>query len=213
MSRARWILGAIAAVAVFTAGPDAAGADRRRNGAAPASAAAAPSTAEVAPSQGFEAFRLVVERNIFNPNRVGRTRSADEKAVHVDEIALVGTVRNDRGNVAIFDSPDAKYRKAVREGGTLAEFKVQQVTADGVELRRGDTPLALKVAQQLRRVEGADWEVTMNKAAQADPKAMAPGAASTINAARGTETASGDVPADASEVLKRLMKKREKQLK
>jgi hypothetical protein len=69
------------------------------------------------------------------------------------------------------------------------------------------------VAQQLRRPEGAEWTVTLNKAAQADPKAMDPNAANTINATRTGDPGGAEIPADASEVLKRLMKKREKQLK
>jgi hypothetical protein len=168
----------------------------------------------VAPSQGFDKFQLVVERNIFNPNRLGRTRlDSQEKAAHVDEISLVGTVRYDREQLAIFDSPDAQYRKAVREGEMLADFKLVRINADAVDLIRGDKPLALKVAQQLRRPEGAEWTVTLNKAAQADPKAMDPNAANTINATRTGDPGGAEIPADASEVLKRLMKKREKQLK
>lgn len=204
----------VLAAVLIAAGASLTAADRRRNGSAPAAASstAAPKAA-VAPAQGFEAFQIVVERNIFNPSRLGRTRASDEKPVRVDEISLVGTVRYDQENVAVFDSPDAQYRKAVREGESLAGFKVQRVNADGVELLRDEKPLALKVAQQLRRAEGEDWTVTLNKAAQADPKAMAPGAADTINASRTAEAAAGEIPADASDVLKRLMKKREKQLK
>lgn len=205
-----WALGAWAlAVSV----PLAVGAERSRSKSTPATSKGAP-PASVAPNQSFEAFQIVVERNIFNPSRIGRIRAnADEKGVRTDEISLVGTVRSDREKIALFDSPDAQYRKAVREGESLGDFKVRQVGADGVELMREDKPLSLKVAQQLRRVEGADWTVTMNKAAQADPKAMAPGAANTINASRTGEASSAELPADASEVLKRLMKKREKQLK
>jgi hypothetical protein len=189
------------------------GADRRRSGTSPTVATGAPPPA-VAPSQGFDRFQLVVERNIFNPNRLGRTRvDAGDKPARVDEISLVGTVRYDREQLAIFDSPDAQYRKAVREGEMLADFKLVRISQDTVELLRGDKPVALKVAQQLRRAEGAEWAVTMNRAAQADPKAMDPGAANTINASRTGEAAAGEIPADASEVLKRLMKKREKQLK
>lgn len=186
---------------------------RRNNSAAKAavkSAARPAPAASVAPVRSFDAFQLVVERNIFNPNRVGRTRAnPDEKAVRVDEISLVGTVQHDQENLALFDSPDAAYRKAFHEGDTVADFKVLRITAGGVELMRGDKPTALKVAQQLRRVEGGDWTVGTNQAARSDPRALLAGDST---AARPAEAAA-EVPADASEVLKRLMKKREKQLK
>ena len=85
------------------------------------------------------------------------------------------------------------------------------VTAEGVQLMRESKPLSLKVAQQLRRVEGADWTVTLNQAVQLDPRALT---ATAAGSAKPPEAASAEeIPADASEVLKRLMKKREKQLK
>ena len=166
----------------------------------------------VSSAKNFDAFQLVVERNIFNPNRVSRARAnSEEKPPRVDEISLVGTVQHDRENLALFDSPDAAFRKALREGDTLADFKVKRIAADAVELTREDKPVSLKVAQQLRRVEGGEWKVTINQAARADPRALAAngtGAAPAVDPA-----APPEIPADASEILKRLMKKREKQLK
>jgi len=184
-------------------------AERRRNsdkGAPPAAGSA------VAPKQGFETFQLILERNIFNPSRVGRLRiGPEEKPQRVDEISLVGTVRYDNEKLAIFDSPNSAYRKAFREGEMVADFKVESVTAEGVQLMRESKPLSLKVAQQLRRVEGADWTVTLNQAVQLDPRALT---ATAAGSAKPPEAASTEeIPADASEVLKRLMKKREKQLK
>lgn len=171
-------------------------ADRRR-GAAPA-----PS---VANGQGFEAFQLILERNIFNPTRVGRTRVADEeKPARSDEITLVGIVRyGDRG-LAVFHSPEPSFRREVGEGGEIADFKVLRVDAGGVELQRGDQPLKLVVSQQIRRVEGGEWTVSAPRTPPADPRA---------SSGRPAETAPVEIPANASEVLKRLMKQREQQLK
>lgn len=163
------------------------------------------------PSPGsFEAYSLILERNIFNPNRVGRTRATDEKAERVEELSLVGTVQHGSENLALFDGTVAAFRKAVHEGDTLGDFKVQRITPAGVDLQRGEQPFALKVAQQLRRVEGGDWTVATNQAARTDPRALAgPGAS-----VRPVEAviSSSELPVDASEVLKRLMKQREKQL-
>lgn len=181
-------------------------ADKRRNSAAvPPTAAPA-----AAPGNGFDAFQLVVERNIFNPNRVGRTRAtAEEKPARVDEISLVGTMNYDRGLVAFFDSPDAAYKKAVREGESVADFKVERIAADRVELTRGDKPVTLKIAQQLRRVEGADWTVAATPVARTEGRPE--GGSSEVRPA--DPAAVPEIPADASEVLKRLLKKREKQFK
>lgn len=159
----------------------------------------------VSPAQGFAAFQLVVERNIFNPNRVGRTREAsDVKAVRTDEISLVGTMQYEKGLLAFFDSPDSRYAKALREGDTFADFKIQRIMADRVELLRADKPLTLKLSEQLRRPEGGDWSVGP---APNNAFAVVPAAAVAL------PTADSAPSAEASEVLKRLLQKREKQLK
>lgn len=153
----------------------------------------------------FEGFRVITERNIFNPTRIGRSRAApEEKPPRVDEISLVGTMHYDKGVVAFFDSPDAQYRKNLREGESIAGFKVSRISPDGVELLREDKPVSLKVNQQLRRREGADWSVG------ATPVRTAPGSVDDAQAA--AAAAAQEIPADAPEALKRLMEKRKQQL-
>jgi hypothetical protein len=173
---------------------------RRNRDADPARSAvppAATATKAVSPADSFEAFRIIAEKNIFNPNRVGLTRATTEaKPPRVDEIALVGTVEFGGKRVALFESAEVAFRKTVAEGETLGEFTVRRVGNEGVDLVRGDQVLALRVAQRLRRPEGADWSVV------AAPDAPRPEASS-----------APAIPADASDVLKRLMRQREKQLK
>ena len=206
MNRFRQLSLCILLGAVAGSGTAGSAAEGRRSRTAPSAAPAGSGL------KSYESFQLVLERNIFNPNRVGRTRNiAEEKPPRVDEIALVGTVQHDQEVLALFHSPDAAFRKAVHEGDTVADFKVQRITAAGVELLRGDKPLSLKVAQQLRRVEGGEWSVTANQAARSDPRALAAGVP---GAARPADpSAPVEIPADASDILKRLMKNREKQLK
>ena len=181
--------------------------DRRRSAGAATTSAAPEAGALITPASGFEAFQLIVERNIFNPNRIGRTRTApEEKPPRVDEISLVGTMQSDLGVMAFFDSPDPAFKKTLKAGESVADFKVQSIAADGVELIRGDKPLALKVSQQLRRAEGGDWNViSLVPAARVDGSAR-------LESGRPGSAAPPEIPADASEALKRLMEKRQKQL-
>jgi hypothetical protein len=198
---------ALGAALVATA--SAASSDKRRSSSPPAPATAAPTAA--APGNSFEAFQLIVERNIFNPNRVGRTRAApEEKPPRFDEIALVGTMNYDKGLIAFFDSPDSAFRKTVRVGEKVGDFKVQSIGADHVELLQGEKTLTLKVAQQLRRPEGGEWTVRANPVAA--PTVDSRGVALGTTGPSVPEPSSAELPADASEVLKRLMQKREKQL-
>ena len=152
----------------------------------------------------FEAFRLIAERNIFNPNRVGRTLPGAPEAMppREDSITLVGAMNSDTGPRAFFDSPDATYRKALREGDVIVLYTLRHIANREVELVKDDKPLVLKVGQRLRRAEGGDWTVAEGgTASNAAPTTVGPA------------TSAPPVPADASETLRRLMKQRQKQFK
>lgn len=154
----------------------------------------------------FDPFRIVVERNIFNPNRTGRTRSVEEPAQRVEQIALVGTMESESGGRVAFFDGDPSLQKPVRVGDTVAGYTVKEITPAGVELAGGEKTTPLRVNQQLRRVEGGEWRVTgrdfSRDVAQAGPAAAATAPAPTPA-----------VPANASDVLRRLMEQRQKQLK
>jgi hypothetical protein len=158
----------------------------------------------------YDGFRIIVEKNIFNPTRIGRTRErTEEKAPRVDTIALVGTMQSDKGVVAFFDSADSAYRKTLREGQSVGEFKVEKIKPDEVELVRDGKPSTLRVAQQLRRPEGGDWTIADVEPPQPDT----PGTTSTSSGRSAEPAAPPAIPPDASEALRRLMEARQKQLK
>lgn len=165
--------------------------------------AAAPVPATSAGAQ-FEPFRIVVERNIFNPNRTGRTRATEEAAPKVEQIALVGTMESEQGRVAFFDGSEPAFQKVLRVGESVGGFAVKEITPTGVQLSGGEKAVALKVNQQLRRVEGGEWRVSGRDLTRSE-------VAQTGGASSGPATPA--VPANASDVLRRLMEQRQKQLK
>lgn len=155
----------------------------------------------------FDTFRVILDRNIFNPNRSPRSRAtAEEKPPRVDEIALVGTMQYEKGLLAFFDSTDSNFRKNLREGESIAGFEVRRITADRVELARGDQKVVLQVSHQLQRAEGGDWVINTTPPARGDAR----GASSPEDMRAAAAAAATEIPADASDVLKRLMKQREK---
>ena len=154
----------------------------------------------------FDAYRLIGDRNIFNPNRVGRSRSSETPPPRTEVISFVGTMQYEKGLFAFFDSPDTTYRKALNEGGALGKFTVKGITADQVELERDAKPLTLRIGQQLRRPDGGDWSVIGADIVRSEARA----AEAAANPGLGAPLA---IPADASEALRRLMEKRQQQLK
>src|SRR5205085_7839701 len=84
----------------------------------------------------FQAFKILTERNIFDPNRSSDSgpRSEPRKAARVESFALVGTLSYEKGNFAFFDGSGSAYRKALKTGDTIAGYKIAEITAAGVKL-------------------------------------------------------------------------------
>ena len=202
----RVVAPALLAVVLSGAAAIAAGADAKtpaaKGTATPASTAA--KAAPTAANGSFDSFRLIGDRNIFDPNRRARSARSASNEPQVptgDTIAFVGTMDYDQGIFAFFDSSDARYRKVLPEGGKLAEFVVKHVEARRVDLTRDGKVTTLDITQQLHRPpEGGDWTVT--------------GASPIPAVSTATDgAATPAIPADASDILKRLMEQRQKQLK
>ena len=169
----------------------------------PAPAVARPATLK--PAAGFDTFRVISERNIFDPNRTGRSdRSPEAPAPRMDYITLVGTMHYDKGLFAFFDGSAPDYRKSLHEGDKIEQYTVTHIRPDGVDLRRDAHALTLAIGRQLQRPPGGDW-------APAAADAVRPPPATADNAASTGPTPA--LPADASEILKKLMEQRQKQLK
>ncbi len=196
--------GGLLAVLLSGGAAIAAGADAKAPAArATATPGSAPAKSAPTAKGSFEPFRLIGDRNIFDPsrrNRSARSASNEPAPPTGDTIAFVGTMDYDQGVFAFFDSPDPRYRKVLPEGGALAEFVVKHVADRSVDLTRDGQVTTLEITQQLHRPDGGDWTVT-----GASP---APAVSAVPDAA-----AAPAIPADASDILKRLMEQRQKQLK
>jgi hypothetical protein len=142
-------------------------------------------------STGFAAFRSIGDWNIFDPNRVGR-KTTESPSPAGDTISLVGTMQYAKGLFAFFDS----YRKALHVGDAIAGFTLTRINGAGVMLMRDSKPVPLAVGQQLSRPEGGQWRVSTAARVEQAPAASAEPA----------------IPAGASDILKRMMERRQKQL-
>jgi hypothetical protein len=119
-----------------------------------------------APGQlSFDSFRVISDRNIFNPNRTVRgatraptpTRTAARPVARVEAISLVGIMAYEKGYFAFFDGSGGDYAKVLQTGGRIGEYTVTQVTTTNVKLATGTNVVDLKVGMQLRREDEGDW--------------------------------------------------------
>jgi hypothetical protein len=158
----------------------------------------------------FESFRIVGELNIFNPYRTGRTRRGEAAVPQGDIISLVGTLQDRGRSLAFFDGTDNAWRKTLPAGEKVGDFTIKQVLANTVDVERNGKTTTVRVGQQLRRPVGGDWGLVGAETIYAEAQAAR---AAVSAAAKPDPSAPGAIPADASDVVRRMMEQRNKNLK
>jgi hypothetical protein len=162
----------------------------------------------------FSEFRLVTERNIFNPKRYAHstTRPQEPAPRAVDSITLVGTMSYGKGPFAFFDSNSSDYRKVTKVSDTIAGYKVEAIAPAFVKLAEGTNELQLGVGMQLRREEKGTWQLasTESSVATGGTNGLSGAAMAAADPAEmGTNAPSGSADAGENDpVLKKLMERR-----
>ena len=162
-------------------------------------------------SLDYAAFKVIVDRNIFDPNRYPHRPGVQpvvSKPKSVDSLTLVGTMSYEKGTFAFFDGTSSEYKKALKLTDSIAGYKVTNIAANAVKLASGTNELELRVGAQLHREEDGPWLLV----GQSTSYVSAPGSASTGAAAATTTTGFGAASGGAaSDILKKLMQRREKE--
>ena len=184
------------------------GASSSPGDATPNTLSAANSDQPPVPAHGFDlgSFRIIYERNIFNPHRSPRssgappvTRRETERkpVVRTESFALVGTMSYEKGSYAFFEGSSSQFRKVMQPDETIAGFKVTSVTPKCVTLEHEGKSIELCVGMQMSKSDDEkDWKM------QERPEAPAHSGSSSSSS---TASSGG---AGAEEVLRRLMEKR-----
>jgi hypothetical protein len=179
--------------------------DSRRDGRRGGNATSPPSPA----GPGMDAFKILAQRNIFDPNRRPNSGRAPRPPVEsrpprVETISLLGTLISDKGAFAFFDGTDTKYQKVLSASGEIAGYKVSRITQRSTRLTSKDAAIEMKVGMQLRLQEDGKWRLV----AEAGPATGGSG----TSASSSSSTEGLDADSAASDVLKKLMQQREKEL-
>jgi hypothetical protein len=157
----------------------------------------------------FSSFQVIVERNIFNPDRYPHRPGHTPHPSGAPTFSLAGTMSYRKGMFAFFNGNRSDYQKAVQEGGTIADYTVAKITFDGVQLQLNGKETDMKVGSAIRQ-EGNGWELTQ-------PGEWTPSSETDTSSENQdtNETPALSLPASGatSDVLKRLMERRQQELK
>jgi len=154
----------------------------------------------------LDSFRLIWERNIFNPNRSGRytrtpppvRRREPDRRAPVESFALMGTMSYEKGNFAFFEGSGSQYQKVLETSNTIGGYTITEITQAHVKLESTNgQAIELPVGMQMRRQEEGEWTVS--------ERAQASGGYS-----RSSSSSNSSGP-ESSEALKRLMERREQE--
>lgn len=187
-------------------------------------AAAPPPAASASPKLDEAAFAIISERNIFNANRVGAVRissGSSRRPPRVESFTLVGTMAYEKGVFAFFEGSSSEFTKVIQAEGVIAGHKLADILASSVKLEADGKLIDLPIGSQMRREDAGTWRVAEVAAGSTG------GESSSSSSRRNGDSASrrsatpepaGKAPATAapssaeqSEILKRLMERRERE--
>jgi hypothetical protein len=164
-----------------------------------------------ASGQGFEAYHIVETRNIFDPERQPMVAGAPPRVIEqphraTDFIMLTGVMVNDGKALAFFSGSQPDYDKVTPINGEIAGGKVTRIAPGGIEVDRAGRKIVVAVGQTVPFDNSA-------------PAAPPPDAATVSNAPAASTTGTADIPpptpalpGNLSEVMRRMMERRQHEL-
>lgn len=166
--------------------------------------------------------RRVAERNIFDPDRQPRTRGESRPtpkpvvavAADAPEMGLVGVMTFPKGTFAFFDGNAAEYRKTLQLQALIAGHTVTAITPQSVTLSESNRPpVLLKVGQRLRKDAEGVWKLEAGGSGEAFTRSGGSAGAGSGAVSSSSATSTTEDPPGSDEILKRLLKKREQEMK
>jgi hypothetical protein len=164
----------------------------------------------------YSAFKLIVDRNIFDPNRFPLRQGARQRPKSVDSLTLRGTMAYAKGTFAVFNGSSADYYRVLKLNDLIAGYKVTNIGPNGVklvavvtnigpsgvELVASTNAVDLEVGMQLRREEGGPWLLSSQAGSYA--------ATSTSTLTNSVASADSDAASSGAEteIIKKLKQKR-----
>lgn len=155
-------------------------------------------------SDGFRTFNLILQRNIFDPNRQPYIQESDRREVvkppRVDRLALVGVFLDRDEKIALFSGTQDSFNMRLQPGDMVAGFRIGTITTEALTMTKEEgestKEFELRVGTGFRRVEDGPWELSNEPPPEAPPEAASSDGVST------------PTDADRAAKLKELMERR-----
>jgi hypothetical protein len=135
-------------------------------------------------------------------------------AADAPEMGLVGVMTFQKGTFAFFDGNAAEYRKTLQVQALIAGHTVTAITPQSVTLSESNgPPVLLKVGQRLRKDAEGVWKLAAGGSGEAFTRSGGSAGAGSGTASSSPSTTTTEDPPGSDEILKRLLKKREQEMK
>lgn len=179
--------------------------------------AAAQSNGVPGPTDYAAFSRFISARNIFDPNRYahlspGAVTYRPKVSRSAPAFTLVGTMHYEKGMFAFFDGNNSDLRKVLYMSDTnrIAGYTVADITLAGVTLESADKKqtVQLKIGDTMRQ-EGNEWRLAE---AGESFESTSGGSAATDDSGASAASAPAALAAP-NDILKKLMQRREQELK
>ena len=171
----------------------------------------------------FESFQIVLERNIFNPNRQKRVerRPVVQEAPppQIDRFTLLGSMIDEASAYAFFVGSSSQFNSVLHVGDAIAQYKIVGIQSDGVTLECDGQQLSLQVGKGMQREDEGEWKVSTDSSyARGSNRSRSRSSReperSLASKSKETQSASADSSdsSDTSDLLKKMMEKRRQEL-
>jgi len=130
------------------------------------------------------------------------------RPTNVEFFTLVGTMAYEKGVFAFFEGSSSEFTKVVKADGVMAGYKLADVLAGGVKLEADGKLIDLPIGSQMRREDAGSWNVREASGSNGGSESASPASRASSASSTSTPTAAS---ADTSEILKKLMQRREKE--
>ncbi|MGC9326472.1 MAG: hypothetical protein ACP5I1_02450 [Candidatus Hinthialibacter sp.] len=166
------------------------------------------------PASEFEKYSILMERNIFNPNRQGPSapKIVQVVAPKIDQFFLVGTMIDETNAYAFFEGAESAFNSVCQIGSVIAGHKIEEIRSDGVTLIANEQPIQIAVGKGMMRKDQGAWEIISEtpRARQRAPSSSSDQEAQIVSSDKASppETQSNTT----NDILKKLMEKRRQEL-